>query len=396
MLTTKFLLGDSTVHVMKMNDDTALDNLPARIYTLTYNEFQGFYLSITNDQLHIPAKIYGNTKTRVDKCIKSYLERPMSTGILMTGHKGTGKTLLMSMLANKMVKDLGIPVILIRSAYGGEQFMSFIELLGECCLVFDEFAKMYNKDSDAPQESLLSLMDGVDKTKRMIIMTENSEFDINEFMFNRPSRIYYHFKYNKMDEDSIKDYCTDFGVEEDITKEIFELARKTRIFSFDMLQSIVEEYLRFKQPISEIITDLNIDIDERDEEVIEVIKIMNKTTQKEFQLASFQTNIIQKPLSYDYAVIAIIDNHEDYDVISPNQPPSHTKASGTVEDFSNKRKNKKMKKLEEKTRSITFSESDLVYETSGNLIYQCDNDDNIIVIAKDMPRINYKFNRFLF
>jgi hypothetical protein len=109
---------------------------------------------------------------------------------------------------------------------------------------------MYAADSrhnekKPPQSALLSMMDGIDKTKRMFIFTENSQLDVSEFMLNRPSRVYYHFKYKKLDEASIMGYCKDKNVDIAVTKDIIDLARRLRIFSFDMLQSIVEEHLRF-------------------------------------------------------------------------------------------------------------------------------------------------------
>ena len=221
---TKFMINGSTINVFNMNEETALDYLPAKIYTLKYDDFSGFFLEITKDILELPEKIYGKTMERVNKCLQTYQERTASTGILLTGDKGTGKSLLMSLLANEAIDKLELPVILIKDAFNGTKFVSFIESLGECCLVFDEFGKMYvsddrhTGDNEVPQKALLSLMDGVDKTKRLIIMTENHEFDINEFMLNRPSRVYYHFRYRKLDEESIVGYCNDHDVDKKITK----------------------------------------------------------------------------------------------------------------------------------------------------------------------------------
>ena len=114
---TKYMMGSSSVDVIKMSDETALDSLPAQVYTISFNEFRGFYLNITKQRLKVPDKIYGNAYHRVGKCIKTYTDRPTSTGILMTGDKGTGKTLLMSLLANRVIEDLNMPVILVRAAY---------------------------------------------------------------------------------------------------------------------------------------------------------------------------------------------------------------------------------------------------------------------------------------
>jgi len=305
----KYMIEGSNVHIFKMNGENTLDTLPPRVYTVRFTQQIGFYLEITKDKLKIPSKIYGNAQARVDKCLSTYADRNTSTGVLLTGDKGTGKTLLMSLLANNTIQSLGLPVILVKDAFTGTPFTSFIESIGECCLIFDEFGKMYKKSKGqdgegASQQSLLSLMDGVDKTKRLIIMTENSEFDINEFILNRPSRVYYHFRYNKLDEKSITDYCKDFDVSTSVTSDIINICRRSRIFSFDMLQSIVEEHLRFDDDIEEIINDLNIDISEELKARLEILEVIETATDEKRKLVG--SAFVCKPSKYDYTYIKLV------------------------------------------------------------------------------------------
>ena len=143
--------------------------------------------------------------------------------------------------------------------------------------------KKDDENKNTPQNSLLSLMDGVDKTKRLLILTENNTWDINDFMLNRPSRIYYHFEYSKLPENSITDYCNDKNVSTDITKDIVDLARKSEIFSFDILQSIVEEHLRFGSSVKDVIEDLNVDVKAKDRK-IQITKVIDKHTNEELKI----------------------------------------------------------------------------------------------------------------
>ena len=139
MMQTKYMINGTTVSVINLNTETTLDYLPPKIYTVQFNPVQGFYLSIVKDQLAVPDKIYGIAHARVDKCIKTYSSRTASTGILLTGDKGTGKSLLMSLLANAAITELNLPVIMITEPFEGEAFTTFISDIGECCVVFDEF-----------------------------------------------------------------------------------------------------------------------------------------------------------------------------------------------------------------------------------------------------------------
>jgi len=366
----KYMIDGSTVDVFKLNEETALDELPAKIYTIRFHQLRGFYLEITKDKLELPSKIYGTVKARVDKCLKVYTERPASTGILLTGDKGTGKTLLMSLLANKAIDALNLPVILVKEAFTGTQFTSFLENIGECCLVFDEFGKMYTTDNyeeeRASQQSLLSLMDGVDKTKRLIIITENRELDINEFILNRPSRAYYHFRYHKLDEKSIRDYCDDYGIDEEAMLDIIDLSRRSRIFSFDMLQSIVEEYLRFDNSVEEIIQDLNIDVREEAKPKLEILKVVETATDVRREL--LESPFIVKPERYDYVYIKLKSDSRSNKV-----PPSREVAEIVGHDSSSN---------DENSEEFFIRELDLVFESNGKEVYKT---EKFTVMVKVVP-----------
>lgn len=370
---TKYQIHGSSVSIIKLNEDTVLNDLPPHIYTLQLHPLEGYYLEIVKDQLQLPDKIYGNTHDRVYKIIETYNSRDTSTGIILTGDKGTGKTLLVSLLANVLVAEQKLPVILIRQAYGGQPFTSFIELLGECCLVFDEFGKMYRDsrhEEGVQQEELLSLFDGIDKSKRMIILTENSEYDISEFMFNRPSRMYYHFKYKKLDEGSIKGYCSDYDVSSETITDLIELSRLSRIFSFDMLKAIVEEHLRFPTlTVEDLIVDLNIDVRKELGVEIEITNVVSKATKESVKV--FGSNIVNKPESrHSYTHLKLVaEQTVDYAQSGSKLAQSLDSVEVEAED--------------EKSKEIYFELSDLVYESAGKLVYET---SEYTIAAKEVPQ----------
>jgi len=262
-LNTKFFTQGNTVSAISFNENTTSNNLKAMLYTVSYNDIQGFYLTMLKDKMEVPNKIFGNVKKRAQKVINTYNDRETSTGILLTGIKGGGKTMLSSLICNEMI-DKGIPILIITEPYSGDGFNRFIETIGNCVLFIDEFGKVYKNSKDEEdntnQDSLLTLMDGISKQKRLVILTENDEADINEFMLNRPSRLYYHFKYDKLDEKSIKDYCKYKKLSKEVKKEIVSVSRQIMDFSFDILQTIIEEYLRYNDSIESIVEDLNIEV----------------------------------------------------------------------------------------------------------------------------------------
>lgn len=375
-LKTKFMMGASDVEVVKMNDETALDYLPAGIYQVKYNDLAGFYLGRLNSALALPEKIYGSVYQRVQKCIDTYKTRSASTGILLTGDKGTGKTLMMSVLASEVMTQLNLPVILVQQGYAGASFTTFVQNIGECAMVFDEFGKMYsanNRGDDTPQKELLSLMDGIDKTKRMFIMTENSELDVNEFMLNRPSRIYYHFRYKKLDEDSIIGYCQDKNVEANNMNDVIDTARRSRIFSFDMLQTIVEEHLRYGSSIKETIEDLNIDLKENQQPMMEVLKVIRKETEEECELYG---------TDHTYP---IPEYHTYIKLVGPGMNP---KIQRQLAKLPKELREQLEDDLEDHYEEICIDNSDLAYQKGDQRIYES---EDFRVIAKDLPMKTYTY-----
>jgi len=354
---SKFFLSGSDVYIYALNDDTSFDKLPPNVYSVERGEF-GYYLKVVKKALEVPSKIYGKTIDRVNKCVHTYKTRKTSTGILLTGDKGTGKSLTMALLANTAIEQLNLPVVLVRQPYGGSGFINFLESIGECCLVFDEFGKMYThrdraNEGEVSQATLLSLLDGVDKTKRLIIMTENSELDINEFLLSRPSRVYYHFRYRKLDEDSIRDYCEDVGVDVRTCQDIVNLSHSTRVFSFDMLQSLVEEHLRFGCSIDEAVADLNITIKKLGEKMIRIIKVVEKRTNKECPV------IGPKMAREDY--------HGHFTIEVKNKPLTSTDDDDALyyaDDVPSKKRD------EEETDSIYFGQQHIAFEKDGKLVYE--------------------------
>lgn len=364
------MLDGASVRIVKINEETALDKLPARIYSVEFAQLLGYYLSIVKDQFEVPAKIYGRTNKRAEKILYSYQDRDAATGVLLTGDKGTGKSLLMSLIANKAITELNLPVILIKNPYIGSDFTNFVENIGECVLIFDEFGKMYSnsKHSEGPtQNDLLSLMDGVDKTKRLSIFTENSDWDISEFMLGRPGRAYYHIRHKKLDEASITGYCEDHNVSSEIVDEIVDLSRRSRLFSFDMLQSIVEEHIRFGEHVEDIVDDLNIDTRQETVAMMEVLEVFDLATNEKRVI--HDTPFVTKPTS----------NSWDCEV----------KVKRNFTEAEIRHMEEEDEELEERYDEFYVRIKDLSYEKNGKSVYET---DRYRVIAKDVPKVSTNYS----
>lgn len=293
MVTTKFVHDGDKVFIFDFDEGLARNKLTPAIYTVCFNPFQGFFLERNKNKFQVTEKTYGSLTHRIDRIIKTYEDRDVGTGVLLTGLKGSGKTLLSQKVSNKMI-DKGLPVILIEQPYSNDAFVAFLNKIGECVIIFDEFAKVFDqiKNEKDPQNSLLGIFDGNKSFKRLIFVIENNAHRVNEFYINRPGRLFYHFEYSRLEEMVIDEYCDDKKIPEIIKTQIKSSYYRIRNFSFDILKAIVDEHLRYPEDsIANIVDILNIDTESFYKTIIVLDKIYHKETKKEYERHSGLTEI---------------------------------------------------------------------------------------------------------
>ena len=230
------------------------EELPVGTYTVGQS-MKGFFLKLVTD-FHMTGKIYGKTPRHADRILNSFNVRPNATGVLLTGEKGSGKTMLAKIISQKAAAD-GIPTIIINNSFSGDSFNSFIQSI-DCpaIVIFDEFEKVFSNED---QEGILTLLDGVYPTKKLFILTTNDKFRVNQHLTNRPGRIFYMIEYKGIDLQFIEEYCND-NLKEELKIHIPQICRLTMmypVFNFDMLKALVEEMNRYDETPNEALEILN-------------------------------------------------------------------------------------------------------------------------------------------
>jgi hypothetical protein len=206
------------------------------------------------DDFTVPAKLYGSIERQADRIIKTYAARGGSTGVLLSGEKGSGKTQLARLVAFRAAK-LGIPCVIINQPWVGDAFNALIQSISQDCLIlFDEFEKVYDHDD---QKQVLTLLDGVFPSKKLFILTCNDKWLINDHMRNRPGRIYYLLDFNGLKAEFIQQYCDDRLNDKSQIPGIQKIAQMFAAFNFDMLQAMVEEMNRYGETAQEVLEMLN-------------------------------------------------------------------------------------------------------------------------------------------
>lgn len=218
-----------------------IDEIPLGNWLVRYDDQKGiFYLDKAND-FSLPSKIYGNSTKLATRYLNSYTSWEGNLGVLLSGMKGTGK----SLLAKQICGMAELPVIMIQHAYGGSGFISFLSKISQPVIIFlDEFEKVYQDNEQ--QNMLLSILDGTFNSKFLFLLTINEIGLMNHYMMNRPSRIHYHEEYKGMSDDMIKEISLDLLDDKEKVDGIITVCTYIGEISMDILISLINEINLYK------------------------------------------------------------------------------------------------------------------------------------------------------
>ena len=233
----------SNVHWLKINnifrevegDFSTIDKVPVGIYNIGLT-MQGWHLEKYADKFTFDYKMYGLQTEFCEHVLKTYKNTTGNFGIMLTGTKGTGKTVTAKTLAN----DFELPVIIIKDM--GDSNQSMIEFLSgfnfDCVLFFDEFEKNFS-DKDS---TILQIMDGVYNIGyRKIFLLTTNELTVNENLIGRPSRIRYVRKFGNLELKTVEEYLDDALEVPEARQELIDFIDTLTISTIDILKTIVNE-----------------------------------------------------------------------------------------------------------------------------------------------------------
>ncbi len=272
-MTTLYSNVEGKIYV-KGSTANLTSKFPVGTYTIKQDSMGQFFLSPV-EQPPVPKKLYGDHRKKVDRIINTWKDRNKDTGVLLSGLKGSGKTLIIKMLATELASE-GVSTIYINDDFHSEEFITFINSIeGRNIIVFDEYEKVFGYNS-----SILTLLDGLYAGNRLYLFSVN-EMNVSSFLLNRPGRIFYHWKFESLTDEEITEFCEDRLKDMSKIDEILRAAKIITGFNFDILSAIVEESNRYGETISEIISVLNVDVETDETSYYKVLEFKYKNATDE-------------------------------------------------------------------------------------------------------------------
>lgn len=212
-----------------------LNKLPNRNFIIHFDSEKEEYYGVEIDEFYLPKNIYGDHSTDINRYLKSFNTLDKNLGILLSGYKGSGKTLL----AKQLMIEAKLPTLVIEEAFKGSKFNDFINSIDqEVIIFFDEFEKVYKDQED--QEELLTLFDGVVNSKKIFLLTANKD-TLNEFFENRPSRIKYLKQFKTVDRELLDEIMEDLLKDSKFAEGIVDIVDTLGECGKDLIISLIEE-----------------------------------------------------------------------------------------------------------------------------------------------------------
>lgn len=253
------------VHLLKIGESIVFGKSgvdyelePGKVYTVKVDGYSDEVSLVIANTISLPDKLYVTKQDRkfIDKVINTYSASSNTIGVMMTGTKGTGKTVM----AKEIAIESNLPIITLDNNTHPRFLKQLFSKLEDVpvCVIFDEFDKLGERYDD---NMLLQVFDGVSSTgKHLVLLTCNNTEDVNEFMLDRCGRVRYYREFTEMSPSMIQEILTDrLNDKSEVSALADFIIANFKLVSFDNIASFADEVNAYpNDTFEELFEDMNI------------------------------------------------------------------------------------------------------------------------------------------
>lgn len=254
-----FLKIGSKVAFKPIVEGLEYDLEPNKVYTVELDRYTDEITFTIAPDLVMPEKVYETEDSNkfVDKVINHFNKsKDGTTGVMLSGLKGSGKTITAKVIALKS----NLPIILIDKSFRPSFLAKLFNKLVEtpACILFDEVDKL---GEDYDDDYLLKILDGANTCgKKLVLCTCNNASDISEYLKDRCSRIRYWKEFDELSPSLIAKILEDrLNDKEEIGGLTDFIISNFGVISFDNIVSFVDEANEYPNATyEELFEDMNL------------------------------------------------------------------------------------------------------------------------------------------
>lgn len=169
-----------------------------KVYTADFERMSDEVFLKEAPALQMPSDLYETLDDAkfINKVLTHYNRSTTgTTGVILAGVKGTGKTVMAKSIAVKSE----LPIVLLDKKFPPRELTGLMTKLKDekVCIIIDEIDKLNDRSYD--DDFLLQLFDGISTCgNNLIVATCNNVDDVNEYLLDRCSRIRYYKEFEEM------------------------------------------------------------------------------------------------------------------------------------------------------------------------------------------------------
>lgn len=283
---------------------------PGKVYDLNFNRYQEVHELTLNGDLNMPGKLYEiANNTKFIKRVLDFFEKTkkQTTGVMLYGEKGTGKSLTAKIIAQQS----NLPIIVINETCRfGDLNKFFKKFETPVCCIFDEIEKNFDT------ERLLGFLDGIEKTaKKLVVMTCNDRSKTSKYLDDRCSRVRYAKNYTFENNFELLDcLLEDSSVKDKDALRDF-IRNRVAATSVDNLISIIEEIEYFQdtgESIEDIVSNMSITLTRKSSDVESTVPQLGAEDNLDHDLLEVAIQNEQNPIEGDWGDEEWDDDDDDY------------------------------------------------------------------------------------